>query len=231
VLESGARLGPYEILSLVGAGGMGEVYRARDSRIGRDVALKVLHASHASDPKRARRFEREARAAGKLNHPAVVVIYDVGEHEGVSFVVSELLEGRTLRDRLREGKVPPREAIRWGAEIAGGLAAAHEAGIVHRDLKPENLFLKREGGVKILDFGIAKLAQDTADTAPAVSDVSTASLGTASGVILGTAGFMAPEQVRGERVDHRADLFALGAILYEMIEGRPAFGGETVVER
>ena len=210
---------------------MGEVYRARDSRIGRDVALKVMHASHSSDPKRARRFEREARAAGKLNHPAVVVIYDVGEHDGASYVVSELLEGRTLRDRLREGKVPPREAIRWAAEIAGGLSAAHQAGIVHRDLKPENLFLRREGGLKILDFGIAKLAHDTGDAAPALSDASTASLGTASGVILGTAGFMAPEQVRGERVDHRADLFALGAILYEMVEGRPAFGGETVVER
>ncbi len=223
MLAAGTAVGPYHILAPLGAGGMGEVYRARDGRLGRDVALKVIPARFASDPDRIRRFEREARAAGALSHPNVCAVFDVGTHEGSPFVVMELLEGGSLRSRLDEGPVPARKALDWVAQAARGLAAAHEKGIVHRDLKPENLFLTLDGRVKVLDFGLAKL------TRPEDVDVSCTTAGsvppTATGAILGTAGYMAPEQVRGEPADHRADLFALGAILYELLTGSRAFPG------
>ena len=229
--SSGVRLGRYEILSPLGAGGMGEVYRARDARLGRDVAVKVLPSSFSADPDRLRRFEQEARAAGMLNHPNILAIYDVGAHDGSPYVVSELLEGETLRDRLRCATCPTRKAVEYAIQIAQGLAAAHEKGIVHRDLKPENLFITRDGRVKILDFGLAKLAepqfagsaQTGAPTVPLDAD-------TGPGVVMGTAGYMSPEQVRAQRVDHRSDIFSLGAILYEMLTGKRAFHGESAVE-
>ncbi|MCC6523294.1 MAG: protein kinase [Polyangiaceae bacterium] len=229
-LQSGMRVGPYEIGALLGAGGSGEVYRARDRRIGREVALKIL-ASATVGEARTRRFEQEARAAGRLSHRGVLAVYDVGEHEGRPYVVSELLTGTTLRERLRSGKLAPAEAIGVALQVAQALSAAHDAGIIHRDLKPENLFVELDGGVKILDFGIAKLGPEPGELRPPDPGSPTVSLATGSGVVLGTAGYMAPEQVLGERVDARADLFALGAILYEMLAGTPAFGGGHAVER
>jgi serine/threonine protein kinase len=225
-LTAGTKLGPYEIVAPLGAGGMGEVYRARDPRIGRDVAVKVLPAAFSKDPERLRRFEQEARSAGVLNHPNILAIYDVGTHDGAPYVVSELLQGETLRDRLKLGALPPRKAIDIATQIAQGLAAAHEQGIVHRDLKPENLFVTRDGRIKILDFGLAKLtapdregaARPTAPTLPA---------DTGPGAVWGTVGYMSPEQVRGHAVDHRSDIFALGAILYEMLSGKRAFQGAS----
>jgi len=222
----GRVLGHYEIVTFVGAGGMGEVYRARDSRIGRDVAVKVLPPALARDPERLRRFEQEARAAGALNHPNILTIYDVGVHDGALYVVYELLEGETLRNRLSAGALSRRKAIEYASQVAAGLAAAHDKGITHRDLKPENLFLTRDGRIKILDFGLAKL------TLPEVSAGEDASLTTLSphrepGSILGTPGYMAPEQLRGGVVDHRSDLFNLGAILYEMLTGRRPFRGSS----
>jgi serine/threonine protein kinase len=231
-LSPGIKLGPYEIVSQVGAGGMGEVYRARDARLGRDVAVKVLPSSFSTDADRLRRFEQEARAAGVLNHPNILAIYDVGTHDGSPFVVSELLEGETLRDRLGGAAFPTRKAVEYAIQIARGLGAAHEKGIVHRDLKPENLFIIRDGRIKILDFGLAKLTQprpaDASQTeAPTVAlDADN----TGPGVVMGTAGYMSPEQVRGQRVDHRADIFSFGAILYEMLTGKRAFHRESAVE-
>ncbi|MBI4956310.1 MAG: protein kinase [Myxococcales bacterium] len=229
-LQGGTRVGPYEIVALLGSGGSGEVYRARDRRIGREVAIKIL-SSAAPGEARTRRFEQEARAAGRLSHRGVLAVYDVGEHEGRPYVVSELLTGATLRERLRSGKVAVREAIDVAAQVAHALAAAHDAGIIHRDLKPENLFVQVDGVVKILDFGIAKLGPEPGAEPPPEPGSATVSLATGSGVVLGTAGYMAPEQVLGERVDARADLFALGAILYELLSGTPAFGGGHAVER
>ena len=227
-LTSGTRLGPYEVLAPLGAGGMGEVYRARDARLGRDVAIKVVRGEATRDAERIRRFEQEARAASALSHPNVCAVFDLGSYEGAPFVVMELLEGETLRSRLDSGPVPVRKAIEWAAQAARGLAAAHEKGIVHRDLKPENLFVTKDGRVKVLDFGLAKLTQPEA---PAVEDATTVSRrGTETGAILGTIGYMAPEQVRGERADARADLFALGAVLHELVTGRRAFRGATFVE-
>jgi Tol biopolymer transport system component len=226
MLAAGARLGPYEVLGLLGAGGMGEVYRARDTRLGRAVAVKVLTASVAEDEGRRRRFEEEARAAGALNHPNVLAVYDVGRENGVLYVVSELLEGQTLRDRL-DGPLPIRKATDYAIQIAHGLAAAHGNGIVHRDLKPENLFLTPDGHVKILDFGLAKR------DAPPSADGETAStrgLETDPGTIQGTVSYMSPEQVRGQRVDHRSDLFSLGVVLYEMLAGRRPFKGATAAD-
>ncbi|HTK28936.1 MAG TPA: protein kinase [Vicinamibacterales bacterium] len=219
----GTRVGPYEILAPIGAGGMGAVYRARDTRLDRDVAVKVLPPDAALDPDRLRRFEQEARATAALNHPNILIVFDVGAENGISFVVSELLEGETLRDRLRTGLVPLRKAIDYAAQVARGLAAAHGKGIVHRDLKPENLFVTRDGRVKILDFGIAKLVapQEGLTVAPTVEQ------GTAAGVVLGTIGYMSPEQVRGLPTDQRTDIFSLGAIIYEMLSGRRAFAGAT----
>ncbi len=225
-LPAGARLGPYEILSLIGAGGMGEVYRARDDRLGRDVAIKVLPPRFAEQPDRVRRFEREARLIGALNHPNILAVYDVGTHQGTAYLVSELLDGETLRKRLAAGALPSRKAVAYAIQTSRGLAAAHGKGISHRDLKPENLFVTRDGLVKILDFGLAKAAE-----APVAGETAaTAAEGTEPGVVLGTAGYMAPEQVRGQPADHRSDVFSLGAVLYEMLSGRRAFPGSSTVE-
>src|SRR5712692_10197099 len=225
-LSVGSRLGPYEIVSPLGAGGMGEVYRARDPRLGREVAIKVLPASFSQDADRLRRFEQEAKAAGVLNHPNITAVYDIGSHEGAPYVVSELLEGETLRNRLGGGAFTPRRAIGHALQIAQGLAAAHEKGIVHRDLKPENVFVTSDGRVKILDFGLAKLTQLEAPL-PGQTNLPTAAAGTEPGVVLGTLGYMSPEQVRGRPSDARSDIFAFGAILYEMLSGRRAFHGDT----
>jgi Tol biopolymer transport system component len=223
----GAHLGDYEIHSLLGAGGMGEVYRARDLRLRREVAIKVLPASFASDADRLRRFEQEATAAAALNHPNILAVYQMGTHEGAPYLVSELLEGETLRGELQRGPLPARKVTDYGTQIAHGLAAAHEKGIVHRDLKPENLFVTKDGRVKILDFGLAKLTQPQAGTD---SNHPTLTGATDPGVVMGTAGYMAPEQVRGEATDHRADIFSFGAILYEMLAGKRAFQKPTSPE-
>jgi serine/threonine protein kinase/Tol biopolymer transport system component len=226
--EEGTRLGPYEIVDRVGAGGMGEVYRARDPRLGREVAIKVLPGSFSADPSRLRRFEQEARAAGGLNHPNITTVYDVGSENGAPYVVFELLEGQSLRDRLGEGPLSQRRAIEYGRQIARGLGAAHEKGIVHRDLKPENLFLTRDGRIRILDFGLAKLTSPGASLeAPSGS---TTALQTDAGMVLGTVGYMSPEQVRGQSVDQRSDIFSFGSILYEMLTGRRAFQRSSSVE-
>jgi len=223
----GARFGPYEVVAPLGAGGMGEVYRALDTRLGREVALKLLPAGASTDPERLRRFELEARAAGALNHPNVLGILDLGTQDGHPYVVSELLEGETFRDRLRISAFPMKKAIDLAVQIAHGLAAAHDKGIVHRDLKPENLFLTRDGRVKILDFGLAKLrAVEPEDGATRTKDV----VQTESGTVLGTIGYMSPEQVRGVAIDARADIFSLGAVLYEMLAGQRAFRRETAAE-
>jgi hypothetical protein len=222
-LAAGARLGPYEIAAKIGAGGMGVVYRAKDTRLGRDVAIKVLPEALQGDPDRLRRFTEEAKTTGALNHPNVVAVLDVGEHQGAPFLVAELLEGQPLRAKLG-APLSARKAAEWGANIAQGLAAAHEKGIVHRDLKPENVFVTRDGRVKILDFGIAKLVS------PPSGNDSTLGEGTAPGAIVGTPGYMAPEQARGNPADQRSDLFALGAILHEMLAGPRAFRGASPLE-
>jgi len=224
----GARLGPYEIVSTIGAGAMGEVYRARDSRLGRDVAIKVLPESFRRDADRLRRFELEARAAGALNHPNILAIYDVGEHEGRPYLVTELLEGENLRERLARSALPAGKAADYALQIARGLAAAHAKGIVHRDLKPANLFLTTAGLVKILDFGLAKISD--APTGANFGTASTAGPETASGAVLGSVGYMSPEQVRGQECDQRSDVFSFGAILYEMLSGRRAFAGDSWYE-
>jgi eukaryotic-like serine/threonine-protein kinase len=227
-LSPGSRLGPYEIISPLGAGGMGEVYRAKDTRLGREVAVKVLPASFSSDPDRMRRFEQEARAAGVLNHPNVTAVYDIGTVDGSPYVVTELLEGETLRSRLAGGALAPRRAIDYALQIAHGLAAAHEKGIVHRDLKPENLFVTKDGRVKILDFGLAKLTQR--EEAGPHTNLPTETAGTEPGVVLGTLGYMSPEQVRGRPADARSDIFSFGAVLYEMLSGRRAFHGDSAAD-
>jgi serine/threonine-protein kinase len=206
---------------------MGEVYRARDERLKREVAIKVLPASFSADADRLRRFEQEAQAAGALNHPNILAIYDVGTHEGSPYIVSELLEGETLRARLAGGAFSPRKALGHAMQIAHGLAAAHEKGIVHRDLKPENIFVTRDGRVKILDFGLAKLTQAESGSS-AATDLPTA--GTEPGVVLGTMGYLSPEQVRGKPADSRSDIFSFGAILYEMLSGNRAFRGDTTAD-
>ncbi|HYT68765.1 MAG TPA: protein kinase [Vicinamibacterales bacterium] len=228
-VNAGSRLGPYEIVSHIGSGGMGEVYKARDTRLNRDVAIKVLPALFARDPDRMARLEQEARAAAALNAPGIVAIHDIGTADEagkpVMYVVMELLEGESLRGRLDEGPVPPRKAAEFASQIAAALAVAHARGIVHRDLKPENLFITKDGRIKILDFGLAK-----AEAAAAVGSIATAVAGTAAGTVLGTVGYMAPEQVRGEPADARSDIFALGATLYEMLAGRRAFSRASAVE-
>lgn len=226
-LSSGTKFGSYEIDSLLGAGGMGEVYRARDTTLGRDVAIKVLPALLSRDADRLRRFEQEARAAAALNHPNILAVFQMGTYQGAPYLVSELLEGSTLREQLMRGAMPVRKAIEYGTQIARGLAAAHDKGIVHRDLKPENLFVSKDGRVKILDFGLAKLTPCPAMTD---RDTPTATQGTEPGVVMGTVGYMSPEQVRGKPADHRADIFALGAILYEMMTGKRAFHKPTSAE-
>ena len=208
---------------------MGEVYRARDPRLGRDVAVKVLPAAFSADPERLHRFEQEARAAAALNHPNILAVHDIGQHDGAPYIVSELLEGETLRERLKDGALPVRKAVDFAVQIAHGLAAAHEKGITHRDLKPENVFVMSDGRVKILDFGLAKLTQ-VEPSAAGVSALPTTPPNTQAGLVLGTIGYMAPEQVRGLAADHRSDIFAFGAILYEMLSGQRAFRGDTAAD-
>jgi serine/threonine protein kinase len=226
-LTFGIKLGPYEILSPLGAGGMGEVYRARDARLNREVAIKVLPAAFARDSERLRRFQQEAQAVAALNHPNILAVHDFGEHEGSPYLVTELLEGETLREKLRPGALPVRKTTEYGAQIARGLAAAHEKGIVHRDLKPENIFITRDGRVKILDFGLAKLTRPDSEV---LSDAATLASQTEPGVVMGTVGYMSPEQVKGHNADHRSDIFSFGTILYEMLSGKRAFHGDTSVE-
>src|SRR5262252_271055 len=226
-LIAGTKLGRYEIRSQLGAGGMGEVYRARDEKLNRDVAIKVLPQTFANDADRLKRFEQEARAAGILNHPNITAVHDLGSHDGAPYIVTELLEGETLRERLSTGAIPVRKATDYAVQIAKGLAAAHEKGIIHRDLKPENLFLTNDGRVKILDFGLAKLTQ--IEAAPNQTNLPTAS-GTEPGVVMGTLGYMSPEQVKGKPADQRSDIFAFGAILYEMLSGQRAFSRDSAAE-
>lgn len=233
-LPSGTKLGPYEIQSLLGAGGMGEVYRARDARLQRDVAIKILPNTLTHDQDRLRRFEQEARAVAALNHPNLLTVFDVGTSpladgsgttgaaEASPFIVSELLEGATLRERLAAGALRERKALEYAIQIARGMAAAHERGIVHRDLKPENVFVTNDGRVKILDFGLAKLTESARTESDATRDLSTQ-----VGVVMGTIGYMSPEQVRGKPADARSDIFSFGAVLYEMLSGKRAFRGET----
>ena len=228
-IAPGTKLGRYEIRLQLGAGGMGEVYLARDPKINRDVAIKVLPAAFSSDAERLRRFEQEAQAAGALNHPNILAIYDVDTQDGSPYVVSELLEGETLRGQLNGTALPVRKAIDYALQIAHGLAAAHEKGIVHRDLKPDNLFVTKDGRVKILDFGLAKLIEPL-DGSEVSTDLPTRKRNTDPGTVVGTVGYMSPEQVRGQRVDHRSDIFSLGAILYEMLSGKRAFRGESSIE-
>src|SRR5713101_9902115 len=218
-LAAGVRLGPYEIVAPIGAGGMGEVYRARDPRLGRDVAIKVLPDSMVVDLSRLQRFQQEARAVAALSHPNIVAVFDVGV-DPVPFLVSELLEGETLRTRLARGPLPAKTSIDLALQLVAGLAAAHARRIVHRDLKPENIFVTRDGTLKILDFGLAKASAP--GFMPLEGGAATISV-TMPGVVLGTAGYMAPEQVRGEAADPRSDVFAVGAILYEMVTGDRAF--------
>ncbi len=230
-LPPGTKLGPFEIQSPLGAGGMGEVYRARDTRLGRDVAIKVLPESFARDADRLRRFEQEARAIAALNHPNILAVHDIGDQDGIRYIVTELLEGRTLREQLNEGALPVRKALDTARQIADGLAAAHGRGIVHRDLKPENVFCTKDGRVKILDFGLAKQALAQGMHADATMNGATIPDAlTEPGMVMGTAGYMSPEQVRGLPTDHRSDIFSLGAILYEMLSGRRAFRRDTAAE-
>ena len=247
VLTAGSSLGPYEISGLAGAGGMGEVYRAQDPRLGREVAIKVLPPGFSTDPDRLHRFEQEARATAALNHPNILAVYDIGQYDGSPYIVSEFLDGQTLRARLpgrdttsslaqpakeHRETLPVRKAIDYAVQIARGLAAAHDKGIVHRDLKPENIFITDDGRVKILDFGLAKLTQPDVVAAGSAgaftgSAIPTESRDTTPGVVLGTIGYMSPEQVRGLPADHRSDIFAFGALLYEMLSGQRAFRGDT----
>jgi Tol biopolymer transport system component/tRNA A-37 threonylcarbamoyl transferase component Bud32 len=227
-LKAGTRLGPYEIGAPIGAGGMGEVYRARDTRLERDVAIKVLPERMARDPEALARFEREARAVAALSHPNILAIHDFGVENGTAYSVTEMLEGQNLRERMAGSPLPPRKAIEYALQAARGLAAAHDKGIVHRDLKPDNLFVTEDGQIKILDFGLAK--QSGSGEGPALTDMLTVDPGTQPGTVLGTMGYMSPEQVRGQTVDHRTDLFAFGTILYEMLSGRRAFRRDTAAD-
>jgi len=231
-LASGTKLGPYEIIAPIGAGGMGEVYRARDTRLGREVALKVLPEFFSRDADRLRRFEQEARAVAALSHSNILAIHDIGEQDGSPFIVSELLDGTSLRSELDNGPLPPRKASDYAAQIAQGLAAAHDKSIIHRDLKPENVFITRDGRVKILDFGLAKLApaRETKHGSAESDGLTLTGSPTEAGMVMGTAGYMSPEQVRGTAIDSRTDIFAFGAVLYEMLSGKRAFRRDTAAE-
>src|SRR5438477_12974155 len=213
-LSAGTRVGPYEVITLLGEGGMGQVYRGRDPRLGRDIAIKVLPKESWHDTEAKARFEREARAVASLSHPNVIAVHDFGEQSGTFYVITELLEGKTLRDRMLDANVPWRKAVEIGAEIAEGLAAAHARSIVHRDLKPENVYLTSDGRVKILDFGLARFRPPSSPQEEASTRTETE-----PGTVMGTVGYMSPEQVRGERADAPSDIFSLGCILYEMIVG------------
>src|ERR1700733_12388737 len=217
----------YRVIEKIGAGAMGEVFRARDERLGRDVALKLIRPASSDNPDHLRRFELEARAAAALNHPNIVAIYDVGFSDGTPYIVCELLEGKTLRKRLAEGALPVRLAVDYSLQIVQGLIAAHDHRIVHRDLKPENLFITTDGRVKILDFGVAKLQSTPEDSGRSGEELTTV---TKAGTVVGTVAYMSPEQLRGKTVDHRSDIFSVGAILYEMLAGRRAFRGEADVD-
>jgi serine/threonine protein kinase len=227
-ITAGSKLGRYEIRSKIGEGGMGEVYVARDTELGREVAVKVLPPTHAEDEDRLRRFEQEARAASALNHPNILSIYDIGRHEKSHYVISELLEGETLRKKISGTPLSQRRAIDYALQMAHGLAAAHEKGIIHRDLKPDNIFITNDGRVKILDFGLAKLTQ--LESEPHQTQIPTRRIDTDPGVVMGTAGYIAPEQLKGQIVDQRSDIFSFGAILYEMLSGRRAFQRESYAE-
>jgi eukaryotic-like serine/threonine-protein kinase len=227
-LRAGSRLGPYEVVALIGAGGMGEVYRARDLRLERDVAVKVLPERLSGNPATLERFKREAKAVAALSHPNIMALYDVGRAEGVDFVVAELLEGETLRSRLSRGALPWPKAAEIGVSIAQGLAAAHAKGIIHRDLKPDNVFLTSGGHVKILDFGLARLSPPV--PRPGTSSQPTDSFATAPGAVMGTIGYMSPEQLRGNQVDEATDVFSFGCVLYEMLGGRSPFARATPAE-
>ena len=227
-LATGARLGPYEIVTPLGAGGMGEVWRARDTRLAREVAIKVLPAAVAADPERLKRFEKESRAASALNHPTIVTIYDIGKTDGVSWIAMELVEGKTLRELVVTGPLPVKRCLALSTSIAEGLARAHEAGIVHRDLKPENVMVTRDGLVKILDFGLAKLSS-TRSGSDEGSQLPTMT-GTTPGVVVGTVGYMSPEQASGEKLDFRSDQFSFGSVLYEMATGKRAFQKKTAID-
>ena len=224
-VSPGSRLGPYQVIELLGTGGMGEVYRAHDSRLGRDVAVKILRRT-ANDPESVTRFSREARAAGGLNHPHIVTVFDVGTADGVPYLVTEVLEGETLRARLDRGALPYRKAVEHGMEMAQALDAAHGRGIWHRDVKPANAFITSSGRIKLLDFGVAKLSEQEARAESQTQTVDE----TRPGEIRGTAGYMSPEQILGRPVDHRTDIFALGAVLYEMFTGARAFHRPTSVQ-
>jgi eukaryotic-like serine/threonine-protein kinase len=227
-LTSGKYLGPYEILSPLGKGGMGEVFRARDTKLGREVAIKILPAAFSSDPERLRRFEQEACAAAALNHPNTLTIFNIGNCRGSKYIVSELVEGQTVRERLGSGPLPLNDAIEYGIQLAHGLTAVHEKRIIHRDLKPENILISKTGKVKILDFGLAK--QTHCEDIFGQGEEQITASGTKFGTIMGSSGYMSPEQVRGRQVDHRSDIFSFGAILYEMLAGRRAFAAESVIE-
>jgi len=242
MLASGTRLGPYEVLGPLGAGGMGVVYRGRDLRLGREIAIKVLPPAFAQDPNRLRRFEQEVRTTGSLNHPNILVVFDTGTHEGQPYLVMELLNGETLRAKLTGKPMPHRKAVDIALQIALGLGAAHEKGVIHRDLKPENIFITRDGRVKILDFGLAKPGVTASSSSDANTEAlvlpvqaglsaSAPSVDTDTGMVVGTAGYMSPEQVRAERADGRSDIFCLGLILWEMLTGKPPFAGASAVER
>jgi serine/threonine protein kinase len=223
--SQGSKLGPYVIVDLIGKGGMGEVYSALDPRLDRSVALKVLSPVGPANDDHVARFAQEARTCALLNHPNIVAVYDVGTYNGLPFVVSELLQGESLRARIKEGGMPAATAIRYALQIVEGLAAAHQLDVVHRDLKPENLFITHSGRLKILDFGLAKCRQHAVEQLHHDSRITTQ-----PGLLLGTIGYMSPEQVRGAPVDHRSDIFSLGVILYEMISGKAPFHGDSAIE-
>jgi serine/threonine protein kinase len=227
-LAAGEQLGPYEIISPLGKGGMGEVYRARDTRLRREVALKLLPDAAAHDADSLHRFDRETRAVATLNHPSILAIHDTGSFRAVPYAVTELLEGESLADRLRTGPLHPQKAVEVACQIADGLAAAHDKGIIHRDIKPDNIFLTNEGRAKILDFGIARIEQPTRTAG--LSDTISRSRSSSSQFLVGTAGYMSPEQVRGKSIDGRSDVFSLGATFFEMLTGRRAFMRDSPVE-
>ena len=227
-LSPDTELGPYRIVEAIGAGGMGEVYRARDTRLERDVAVKILPAHLADDEDGLARFERETKAVAALSHPNILTIYDVGRHQGVPFAVMELLEGETLRERLEKGSLPLGKAVELALETTRGLAAAHAKGIIHRDVKPDNLFITSDGHLKILDFGLARSTTGLESTSD--DSAVTSARPTQAGTILGTIGYMSPEQVRGRTSDARSDIFSLGAAIYEMLTARRAFKGETTAD-